>query len=86
MTKILSKFVQKSVDFVKSGVWIEPLGKTLEVTAAILELIGHFVPLVGIIGGAVALASALLKLKDNQGIDNSRVKKLENKIEQLQSG
>ena len=38
-----------------------------------------------IIGGAVALASALLKLKDDKGIENSRIKKLQNKIEEYQS-
>ena len=42
-----SKFYKKGVDYIKSGKWVHPLGKTLEVTAEIAQLLGNFIPGVG---------------------------------------
>ena len=44
MPQVLSKFIRDGVDFVKSGEWKEPLGKTLTVTGEILDFLGNFFP------------------------------------------
>ena len=44
MPQVLSKFVKKGVDYIKSKEWVEPLGKTLTVTGEIVSFIGEFVP------------------------------------------
>ena len=50
--------------------WAEPLGKALAVSSTIVDGLGHFVPGVGVIGGALSFGATLLNpqpsLKDLQ--------------------
>ena len=55
------KCVSSSLDKLKAQPWASPLGTALSVTGGTLKIIGHFVPGVGIVGGALAAGSTLLK-------------------------
>ena len=44
MPQVLSKFIRKGVDYVKSGDWKESLGETLTVTGEIFDFLGNFIP------------------------------------------
>ena len=44
MPQVLSKFIRDGVDFVKSGDWKKPLGKTLTVSGEILDFLGNLFP------------------------------------------
>ena len=55
------KCVSISLDKLKAQPWASPLGKAMTVTGGTLKIIGYFVPGVGIVGGALAAGSCLLK-------------------------
>ena len=55
------KCVSRSLDKLKAQPWASPLGTALSVTGGTLEVVGNFVPGVGILGGALAAGSTLLK-------------------------
>ena len=55
------KCVSRSLDKLKAQPWASPLGTALTVTGGTLKIVGHFVPGVGILGGALAAGSTLLK-------------------------
>ena len=44
MPQVLSKFIKKGVDYIKSGDWKEPLGETLTMTGEIFDFLGNFFP------------------------------------------
>ena len=55
------KCVSRGLDKLKAQPWASPLGTALSVTGGTLKVVGHFVPGVGILGGALAAGSTLLK-------------------------
>ena len=52
--------VDETLKKIQKKPWAEPLGKTLEVTAKIVEGVGGFIPGAGVIGGALFFGATLL--------------------------
>ena len=63
--KKTAAYCSDSLDKVRSSEWSEPVATALKVTGNILSGIGHFVPGVGIVGGAFKIGSDILNPKVN---------------------
>ena len=63
--KKTAAYCSESLDKVRDSEWSEPVATALTVTGTILTGIGHFVPGVGIIGGAFKIGSDILNPKVN---------------------
>ena len=63
--KKTAAYCSDSLDKVRSNEWSEPVATALTVTGTILTGIGHFVPGVGIVGGAFKIGSDILNPKVN---------------------
>ena len=61
--KKTAAYCSDSLDKVRSSEWSEPVATALKVTGTILTGIGHFVPGVGIVGGAFKIGSNVLNPK-----------------------
>ena len=61
--KKTAAYCSDSLDKVRSSEWSEPVATALTVTGNILTGIGHFVPGVGIVGGAFKIGSNILNPK-----------------------
>ena len=61
--KKTASYCSDSLDKVRSSEWSEPVATALKVTGNILSGIGHFVPGVGIVGGAFKIGSDILNPK-----------------------
>ena len=61
--KKTAAYCSESLDKVRSNEWSEPVASALSVTGTILQGIGHFVPGVGIVGGAFKMGSDILNPK-----------------------
>ena len=61
--KRTAAYCSESLDKVRSNQWSEPVASALSVTGTILNTIGHFVPGVGIVGGAFKMGSDILNPK-----------------------
>ena len=64
--KKTAAYCSESLDKVRASEWSEPVATALTVTGSILTGIGHFVPGVGIIGGAFKIGSDILNPKVNK--------------------
>ena len=53
-------YVNAGIKKVQAQPWASPLGEALEVTGAIFETCGEFVPGLGLLGGALSVAGTLL--------------------------
>ena len=63
--KKTAAYCSESLDMVRASEWSEPVATALKVTGNILSGIGHFVPGVGIVGGAFKIGSDILNPKVN---------------------
>ena len=63
--KKTAAYCSESLDKVRASEWSEPVATALKVTGNILSGIGHFVPGVGIVGGAFKIGSDILNPKVN---------------------
>ena len=61
--KKTAAYCSESLDKVRASEWSEPVATALTVTGTILTGIGHFVPGVGIVGGAFKIGSNILNPK-----------------------
>ena len=61
--KKTAAYCSDSLEKVRASEWSEPVATALTVTGTILTGIGHFVPGVGIVGGAFKIGSNVLNPK-----------------------
>jgi len=54
---------ESSLDKIRSNEWSEPVASALSTTGSILQGLGHFVPGVGIVGGAFKMGADVLNPK-----------------------
>ena len=72
--KKTAAYCSESLDKVQASEWSEPVATALKVTGNILSGIGHFVPGVGIVGGAFKIGSDILNPKVNSTTVNQNQK------------
>ena len=72
--KKTAAYCSESLDKVRASEWSEPVATALKVTGNILSGIGHFVPGVGIVGGAFKIGSDILNPKVNSTTVNQNQK------------
>ena len=77
-------YAKEGVETIRQKKWAEPLGQALSGTASICTSLGHFIPGVGVLGGALKIGSCLLNPKPSRAdLQRTQIVITENKKGQM---